>query len=209
MDVKNMVARIRKQCQGFYLDLLDFIELEGDEIVFSQQMKKDLQYGREKEFSLPVEVFFKRGREINDESILTVKYGAALLFEAIIDPELGTDTTYLRVQSCIEFIPYAKERAIESIVKYFPYSVEGVTINEPKMRSEFSQKDPDDIDSMLKMYRKIYVNHMADILLDMARKYPLVCRTLDGVGLLTKESFHERNLPYIEKLYVDLVAQVP
>jgi hypothetical protein len=91
----------------------------------------------------------------------------------------------------------ARVYALDSAIKY------ATLVKDDVYRENLAQFSIDELCSTIKAFRTRYVTFIAKRILKAAESDNLLLEDIKGIGLISVESFLERNLNYVEKLYED------
>lgn len=200
-DELNIFTRIRKQCNSHVEKFLDFVNHPKDnEIILKKQINDMLQFGREKEFGIPVAIIFDQTTwaSFGGHALMIIKYDEESIFSFKYD---SSEEFLLRLHTCKELIQYARRNAYDSIFKYLPYCDLPERLDPKQYQIRLEELPDEELDNLLKTYRGRYITYMAKTMIDAGEKDKFIQTLLSSQGLTTIADFYDRHLTYIEKIF--------
>lgn len=190
--------RMRTQLLAIHQSFVDFVYDEKDEkeVVLVKRIDSWIQIGPCKEFSIPVSAIFdKQNYEAhnNPQATLMVKFGISSLLSASIG---NTESIVIDLQNSM-MENESRVYALDSAIKY------ATLVKDDVYRENLAQLSNDELCSTIKAFRTRYVTFIAKRILKASESDKSLLEDLRGIGLITVESFIERKLNFIEKLYED------
>ena len=200
-DALNIFTRILKQCNSHVEKFLDFVNHPKDnEIILKKQINDMLQFGREKEFGIPVTIIFDQTTwaSFGGHALMTIKSDEVDIFSFKYHCQ---EDFSLGLHSCKELIQYARRNAYNSIFKYLPYCDLPEKIDMKEYQLQLDQLSDEGLDTLLKEYRGRYICYMATTMINAGEKNRFIQTLLSSQVLTTVQDFYDRHLTYIEKLF--------
>ena len=197
----NIFARIRKQCNSHVEKFLDFVHHpKNNEIILKKQINDMIQFGREKEFGIPVTIIFDQTTwdSFGGHALMRIKYNKAVIFSFKYD---SAEEFKRWLCSCQQLIQDARRNAYDSIFKYLPYCDLPEKIDPKQHQLALDELSDEGIDNLLKEYRGRYITYMATTMINAGENDKFIQTLLSSQGLTTVKDFFDRHLTYIEELF--------